>query len=140
MKPAKSSQLVGAKTFEQVIAAKGKLLPADVAELSLRVLISLDTAKRAACPPALANFMTMHLIMAVAIGSQMRNKTFFDMAMKAYDALFKASQRPTPLLDLTTGEYAAIRRAIKYYLGHLPHVELGLFNFAAQHAVNVLKN
>lgn len=139
MRPAKSSQLVGAKTIEEVIAAKGKLLPGDIDELSLRVLIALDTAKRSQCPPGLANFMTMHLIMAVAIGSQQRNKTFQNMCMKAYDALFKASQRPTQLLNLTTGEYSTIRRAVHYYLAHLPHVELGLFTFASNHAISVLK-
>jgi len=134
----RSSELAGARTYEEVIAAKGKIKREDVDEISLRVLIALDSAKRAQCPASLANFLTKHLVMAVAIGSQMRNKSFYDLSMKAYTALFKASNRDTILLDLTTGEYATIRRAVGYYVNHLPHVELGLFNFASQHAQKVL--
>lgn len=130
----RSSRLVGASTVEAVIAAKQKIPPDDVQEICLRVLIAFDAAKRAACPHPLANFLVAHLIMAVAIGSTMKNKTFQNLCMKAYDALYKANLRPTKALDLTTGEYTTIRRALALYLNHLPYVEQGLLNFAAEHA------
>lgn len=134
----RSATLVGAQTMEQVFAAKSKIRREDAEEIALRVLIALDTAKRAQCPAGLANFLTRHLVMALAIGSQMRNKGFYELCLKAYTAMFKASQRDTVLLDLTTGEYTTIRRAVAYYVNHLPHVEVGLLNFATEHAVKVL--
>ena len=134
----RSSRLTGAQSMEEVFAAKAKIRPEDADEIALRVLIALDAAKRARGSPGLANFLAMHLIMAVAIGSQMRNKSFYDLCRKAYEALFKACQRDTIDLDLTTGEYTVIRRAVGYYVNHLPHVELGLLNFAADHAVKTL--
>ncbi|MES2262125.1 MAG: hypothetical protein V4724_26695 [Pseudomonadota bacterium] len=134
----RSSRLVGAQTMQEVFAAKAKILPDDAKEIALRVLIALDAAKRSRCSPGLANFLTNHIVMAVAIGSQMRNKTFLNMCTAAYSALFKACQRDTVDLDLTTGEYATIRRAVAYYVNHLPHVEVGLLNFAAEHAARVL--
>lgn len=135
----RSSRLTGAQTMEQVFAAKAKIKREDADEIALRVLIALDSAKRARCSPGLANFLTMHLIMAMAIGSQMRNQSFYELCRKAYAQLFKASQRDTVDLDLTTGEYTVIRRAVGYYVNHLPHVELGLLNFAADHAVSALR-
>ena len=135
----RSSRLIGAKTMEEVFAAKAKIKREDANEIALRVLISLDAAKRSRCPPALANFLTKHLVMAVAIGSQMRNQTFYNLCMKAYTELFKASQRDTVDLDLTTKEYMVIRRAVAHYTNYLPNVEVGLLNFASSHAEKVLR-
>ncbi len=135
----RSSRLTGATTMEQVFAAKAKIEKADANEIALRVLIALDAAKRSRASPGLANFLTMHLIMAVAIGSQMRDKGFYNLCLKAYEALFKACQRDTVDLDLTTGEYTVIRRAVGYYVNHLPNIELGLLNFAADHAMKTLR-
>jgi hypothetical protein len=141
MKPTaiRSSRPVGIDTFQRVIAAKGKIAKEDANEISLRVLIALDAAKRSSGSPGLANFLTMHLIMAVAIGSQMKDKRFMNLCMQAYEQLFKASMRDTTDLDLTTGEYTTIRRAIGYYVNHLPNVEIGLLNFAAEHAMKTLR-
>ena len=135
----RSSQLAGAKTMEEIFAAKAKIKREDADEIALRVLIALDSAKRAKCSYALANFLTKHMVMAVAIGSQMRDQGFYKLCMEAYTALFKASNRDTIDLDLTTGEYAVIRRAVAYYVNHLPHVELGMLNFASAHAEKVLR-
>ena len=134
----RSSQLVDAKTMDEVFAAKQKIKLDDAKEIALRVLIALDSAKRSSCPPSLANFLTKHLVMAIAIGSQMRNKTFADLCMNAYESLYKASMRDTVLLDLTTKEYQSIRRAIALYVNHLPNVEVGMLNFAATHAEKAL--
>jgi len=138
MKPVRSSQLVGARTMHEVFEAKAKIKREDADEIALRVLMALDAAKRSECPASLANFLTRHLIMAVAIGSQMKSKSFYNLAMEAYTAMFKASSRDTVLLDFTTGEYSTIRRAIAYYVNYLPNVERGLFSFANNHAQKVL--
>lgn len=134
----KSSRLVGAKNFLEVLAAKEKIKPEDVSEIQLRVLIALDAAKRKRCPPSLANFLTKHTIMAAAIGSQMRDQSFYKLCLKGYEALFKASMRDTIDLDLTTGEYTVIRRMIGLYLNHLPRIERGTYEFACNHAQKVL--
>lgn len=134
----RASKLVGAKSMEEVFAAKAKIKQEDVNEISLRLLIAFDAAKRSRCPPSLANFLTKHLIMAIAIGSQMRNQTFSELCKKAYAELYKACMRDTVDLDLTTKEYQTIRRAIVLYVNHLPKVELGLLDFAAAHAEKAL--
>lgn len=122
----------------KLIAAKQKIERSDADEIALRVLIALDAAKRSRGCPSLANFLTKHLIMAIAIGSQMRNQTFSNLAMNAYEALYKASMRNTIDLDLTTKEYESIKRAIALYVNHLPNVSRGMFDFAALHAQKTL--
>lgn len=134
----KSSRLMGAKGLYEVLAAKSRLETDDVREIQLRVLLALDSAKRSRCPPGLANLLIRHMIMAAAIGSQMRDQSFYKLAQRAYEALYKACMRDTVDLDLTTGEYSIIKRTIALYVNHLPKVERGLFEFASNHATKVL--
>jgi hypothetical protein len=56
----------------------------------------------------------------VALWSITGNKPLYLVGVKARDALRKACARPTQLLDLTTGEYAAIRLAVSNYVRHCP--------------------
>lgn len=115
----------------ELLAAK-RLIDADtVDQLALAVLLALDAAKRSAAPASVANTLTEHLLTSAAMWSQMGNKPLYLIAAKAFTELRKACLRPTVLLDLTTGEYAAIRRAISYYLRALPQIEIGVL-IAAQ--------
>lgn len=90
------------------------------------MLPALDAAKRAAAAPAVANTLTEHLLTSAAIWSITGNKPLYMVAVKAWDALRKACARPTHLLDLTTGECAAIRRAISNYARALLKIEMGV--------------
>jgi hypothetical protein len=134
----RSSRLMGANNLYDVLTAKARLMPDDVREIQLRVLLALDSAKRSRCPPGLANLLIKHMVMAAAIGSQMRDQSFYKLAQRAYEALYNACMRDTQDLDLTTREYTVIKRTIALYLNHLPKVERGLFEFASNHAQKVL--
>ncbi len=119
----------------EVIAGKQKVGGEQADAIALVVLISLDAAKRGAAPAVLANTLTEHLLMAVTIFSRAGNKPLYNCAAKAWMALCKACARPTKLLDLTTGEYAAIRVAVAYYLRALPNLQMCVLAYAASHAM-----
>ncbi|TFW15949.1 hypothetical protein [Duganella callida] len=106
---------------------------------ALLVLIALDAAKRGAAPASLANTLTEHLLTSAAIWSQQGNRRLYDVAVEAWMALGKACARPTALLDLTTGEYLAIRRAIGFYVRALPRLEVGALAAAYAKALQQLR-
>lgn len=109
-----------------LVACKQKVGAEDAALIELPVLIHLDAAKRGQCTNAGVNFLTTHLIIASYIAMRTRSKHFHELVTAAYAALGKASDRPTKLLDLTTGEYQVLRRAIALYLAAMPDVEVGV--------------
>ncbi len=109
-----------------LLVCKQRVGPDDAAQIELPVLIHLDAAKRGQCSNPGANFLTTHLIMASYIAMRTRSKAFHDLVVRGYNALAKASDRPTPVLALTTGEYAAVRAALATYLRALPIVEVGV--------------
>lgn len=122
--------LIGKQVIEQEDAEK----------IAILVLVSLDAAKRGMAPASLANTLTEHLLASAAIWSQKGNKRLYDKAVLAWNALRKACARPTALLDLTTGEYAAIRLAISYYVRALPMIEVGALATAHQKALDQLRS
>lgn len=122
-----------------LIAAKRKIEPDLADQLALAALLALDAAKRGAAPAPVANTLTEHLLTSVAIWSQQGNKPLYAAGAKAWQALIKACARPTVLLDLTTGEYAAIRLAIGYYVRALPMLEIGVLVAAQQKALQRLR-
>lgn len=108
-----------------LIAAKQRIDPDTVDQLATAVLLALDAAKRGAAPPGMANTLTEHLLTSIAIWSQLGSKQQYAVGVKAWNALRKACARPTAFLDLTTGEYSAIRLAISLYVRALPKLEIG---------------
>lgn len=122
----------------RLLAGKTVLGKAVADEVALPVLISLDAAKRAQAPASLANILTQHLLIATVIWTSLKNRPVYDATVKAWDALRKAADRPTQLLDLTTGEYEAIRKALSYYVRALPQVELKTFTYAGEVALREL--
>jgi hypothetical protein len=130
----------GISNIFDLIEAKQRIDPEVQDQLALAVLLALDAAKRAAAPAAVANTLTEHLLTSAAIWSITGNKPLYVVAAKAWDALRKASARPTKLLDLTTGEYAAIRLAISYYIRVLPKIELGVMLKAQERAFAQLRD
>jgi hypothetical protein len=122
-----------------LVAAKQKVGEEDANEMALPVLVHFDAAKRGQCTAAGANHLTLHLICAAYIAAQTKSKTFYDCVQRAYAALMKAADRPTKLLDLTTGEYASMRAAISMYIRALPKVEVWLMNEASKHAARVME-
>lgn len=122
-----------------VLAAKRLIEPEDADKIALLVLIALDAAKRGQAPASLANTLTEHLLTSAAIWSQQGNRRLYDKSVLAWTALRKACARPTALLDLTTGEYAAIRLSIAYYVRALPKVEVGVLAVAHDKALRQLR-
>jgi hypothetical protein len=123
-----------------LLAAKQVVGQEDADATALVVLIALDAAKRGLAPAPLANTLTEHLLTSAAVWSQMGNKQLYDKSVLAWSALRKACARPTTLLDLTTGEYAAIRLSIAHYVRALPKLEVGLLAVAYDKAIRQLRD
>ena len=122
-----------------LIAVKQRIDPDVVYDVSMAVWLALDAAKRGAAPAGAANTLTEHLLTSAAIWSQMGNAPLYAVSVKAWNALVKACARPTDLLDLTTGEYAAIRPAIDNYVRALPKLEVGVMTRAQDKAFAQLR-
>ncbi len=116
-----------------------QLVGAEVAEeIELPLLLCLDGAKRGMATAGMSNTITEHLLTAVVIWTRMNNRGLYDEAVAGWNALVKASARPTQLLDLTTGEYKAIRAAVAHFVRALPRVEVQLLSYASQVAQDEL--
>lgn len=117
-----------------IFARKQRVGSDDADAIALPLMIHFDAAKRGQCTAAGANFLTTHLIIASYLAAKLKAKPFHDRVTAAYAALKKASDRPTRLLDLTTGEHKEIALALKVYLCALPDVEMGLMEEACRAA------
>lgn len=108
-----------------LIARKQRIGQADADEIALPLLVCLDAAKRGQAPHAHANTLSQHVLAAVILWAKQDKKALYAEACAAWQAMVKACARPTQLLDLTTGEYQAIRKALAHYLKALPLLEVG---------------
>lgn len=97
---------------------------------ALVMLICLDAAKRGKAPAHLSNMLCIYLLGAIRIWHTSGKKALYTEAVAAMQALITACRRPTELLDLTTGEYAALRRGVVRFVDLLPQVELAKFSEA----------
>lgn len=116
------------------LIGRQKIGDEDAAPHALIMLISLDAAKRSKGPPHLSNLLSMYLVAAIRIWHISKKKALYDEAVKAFEALIAACRRPTDLLDLTTTEYAALRRGVSRFVDLLPQIELGVFSDAMRMA------
>lgn len=123
----------------ELIARKQKVGKDDAESIMLPIMAYLDAAKRSACTAAGSNFLTKHLIIASYIAAKAKSRRFHDQVTAAYAALKKASDRPTKLLDLTTGEHKAIAAALKTYLCAMPNVEVGTMRDACVVAAKAME-
>lgn len=121
-----------------MLAAKQLVGHGDADQIALPLLIHFDGAKRGRGSVGCHRFLTTHLIIASAIATGTGLKAMHAQVVAGYDALTEAAERPTKELDLTTGEYATIRKAIASYLRVLPQIKIGLMMFATLHAEKVL--
>lgn len=103
---------------------------ADTDTIAMQLLVFFDAAKRGQLANNGHEFLTKHLIIASFVAARTKSKAFHDLVMIGYNALVKASDRETRLLDLTTGEYQSIKTALDWYLRALPKVEIGVMNAA----------
>lgn len=120
-----------------LIACKQKVGADDTNLIALPVLAWFDAAKRGQCNNAGCNFLTTHLIIATYIAARTKSKIFHDACIAAYDKLHKAAGRPGDLA-LTTPEYAALRKAIAWYLRALPNCEVLTLNLACKEAERMM--
>lgn len=107
------------------LVANSTLEPHSVKEIQLAVLIMLDAAKRGQATASMANTLTDHVAACQVLWGNRANRALYDKAIAAWQALCKACQRPTELLDLTTGEYHTIRQVLALYLNQLPTMKVG---------------
>lgn len=121
-----------------LIARKQRVGVDDTAQIELPLLLHLDAAKRGRGPAAGANFLSKHIIIGMHIAARTKSHQFYAMMYAASQALHKAVTRPTQELDLTTGEYQAIRKAFSWYLRSLPNVEVGVLSEACKIAERAL--
>lgn len=112
------------------IYGKQKLGQEAANECALVMLLSIDAAKRGMAPGRMANNLCLYMLTALRIWHVAGNKALYDEAVKGWAALTKACARPTELLDLTTTEYTAIRRALGRFINLLPQIELATFTDA----------
>lgn len=122
-----------------LIAAKQKVGQEDTDSIELMVMCHFDAAKRGQCTGAGANFMTTHLIIASYIASRLKSSDFHGRVTQAYIALKRASDRPTQLLDLTTGEYKLLQTAWRWYFRSMPQVEVGVMAEACAYAQSAMQ-
>lgn len=118
------------------LIGRQKLGQEDADRYALVMLLSLDAAKRGKAPGRLANNLCLYMLTAIRIWHLAKKKAPYDEAVKAWAALTKACQRPTELLDLTTTEYGALRRALGRFINTLPQIELATFTEALTAASN----
>lgn len=107
-------------------------------DVALSLLCWLDAAKRGQCTAFGCNLMTTNLIIASYIAAHTKSKRYYEIVTHAYSMLEKAAARPTPLLDLTTPEYNALRAAFGLYLRSLPMVKVGLLTAACATAEKMM--
>lgn len=122
-----------------VIIGHQKVGQEDADKIALPVLCHLDAAKRGQGNGATADFLFQHLLTAQIMASKGGNKLIYNMSADAIAALIKAIARPSNLLNLTTGEYQAIRKCISAYLRILPTATVMAVGYAGQRALNVLQ-
>lgn len=109
-------------------------------EYALVIFLSLDAAKRGKATGRMANNLCMYMLTAIRIWHYTGKSTLYADAVKGWDALTAACKRPTELLDLTTGEYTALRRALGRFIALLPQIELATFTDALARADREMSN
>jgi hypothetical protein len=101
-------------------------------DIELRVLLHFDAAHRGRCTVDGYYFLAAHLVRAAYLGKRLGSERFYAAAVEAALALNRAGRRPSALLGLTTGEYQALRRALRTYFHTLPDLEVGVLADANQ--------
>lgn len=122
-----------------VVAGKASIPQEDIDDIHLEALIALDAAKRGQATGYLANKLRDHVMTCVVLWRNKGNRALYENAIHAWNALVKAFQRPTQLLDLTTTEYQLIRRSMSYYLRAIPKLEIGVLTASFLEAQRVIK-
>lgn len=121
-----------------LIAAKQKLGREEADRLTDPFLACLDAAKRGNCEAAIENGLVMWVLIAQIIGSNAKNRPFYDLACAAGAALFKAAGRSRELLSLTTGEYQTLKKLMIAYRKVLPDIEVAVMVGACAHADKIV--
>lgn len=122
-----------------LIAGKQLVGESDAAAIEFPLLTCLDAAKRGAATGRQSNTIAQHVLQATVIWARMGNRALYDEAVAAWDAISRACARPTEALDLTTGEYKAIRKALGHYIRALPRLEVALLSYACMTAVAAME-
>lgn len=122
----------------ELIALKQKVGKEYADEVTLFVLCHFDAAKRGQLGGIGYNFISRHLVQAYFIMAKLKDKERMRIMEEAGNAWRKAGDRPTKLLDLTTGEYHLLRGALALYFKTLPKIEVGTYRQACNVADKVM--
>lgn len=122
----------------QLIAMKQRVGRAKADEMALPTLIFLDSAARGKANIAHENSLVKLVVINQVIGSKSGNRAFYDIAIKAGQAMLKACSRQAELLSFTTGEYQAVRKMVVSYLRILPTLEVSMLAFACTQAEAII--
>lgn len=122
----------------QRLYGKQKLGQEAADECALVMLLSIDAAKRGRATGRISNNLALYLLTAVSIWHRTGKTGLYQEAATAWEQFSKACARPTQLLDLTTGEYKAIRAALAHFIDALPMIELATFTEALGLAASTL--
>lgn len=123
----------------ELIALKQKVGQEYADEVAMFVLVRFDAAKRGLLGAVDYNFISRHLVQAQYIFARLKAPTQLALAKAAGMAWGKAGERQTALLDLTTGEYNAVRAGLRAYLGALPRIECNTYLQACNVADQAMK-
>jgi hypothetical protein len=120
------------------LAGKTRVGQDDADTIAMPLLLHFDAAHRGQCSNVGQQHLYKHLLAAQCVAVRTKSRAFYQITVDACDALMKASMRPTQLLDLTTGEYQKIRKAIGWYVRALPMLEVGVLSGACEFAEAIL--
>jgi hypothetical protein len=124
-----------------IFARKQKVGADDARTIELPLLIHLDAAQRRQCGPDGVEHLAVHLTvaayLAAEIAARVKSSAMYDRIVAGYYALERASDRNGQAMALTTGEYQALRDALKAYFWVLPQVEVGLLSSSMQKAARI---
>lgn len=115
-----------------LLASKRVVSKSAAATFEQEVLVALTCAKASQGSAQHCNVLQKHLMVSAYIWNKHKNKVLYTKTVKGYNALIKAANRDTVLLDLSTTEYKEICAALMPYLAAIPKLEVGLYSAAMQ--------
>lgn len=123
----------------RAIVGRQKIGASDAADIELPVRIHFEAIHRGEGTAAGENFVVFTVMTGLVVANSIKSRLLYDIGFAAYEALRRASERPTPVLTLTTGEFKAVCAFFKSYFSLLPSLDLKTLHGAALVAAQQLE-
>ena len=112
-----------------LLAAKTKLTPDEVTDISLRNLIWLDLLKENKADDAICGQITRNLVITQIIAADKQSRALYDMSCIGIKAFMKAMERKDDrdmkFMDLSTDEFKAVKKVLISFGRILPQLDFG---------------